>query len=91
VVEAARISHANGAKIVSLSDFAISPLSKTSDINLYTTPRNAAQFMDIEMPLIVGQIGIIDILFACCLKRLGKPSLDAFRSTKDIADSEKIS
>ena len=90
VVEAARTAKKNTACVVSLSDFAISPLTKASDINLYTTPRNASLFLDIEMPLIIGQITIIDILYSCCCVRLADKASYLYSRTKGSADEEKI-
>lgn len=90
VVKAARIAKKNNAYVISLSDFAISPLTKTSDINLYTTPRNASLFLDIEMPLIIGQITILDILYSCCCVRLGEKASDMYSKTKHSADEEKL-
>lgn len=90
IVEAVRAAKKNNTSVISLSDFAISPLTKASDINLYTTPRNASLFLNIEMPLIIGQITIIDILYSCCCVRLGDKASDFYSSTKSSADEEKI-
>ncbi len=90
VVDAARIARQRGVPVISLCDFAITPLSKTSDINLYTTPRNVTHFIDMEMPLIIGQISIIDVLFICCCLKMGKTSFDVYHTTKQFADREKI-
>ena len=38
----------NGVTVISLSDFAVSPLTKNSDINLFTTPRNASLFQGMD-------------------------------------------
>ena len=90
VVDAARIARQRGVPVISLCDFAITPLSKTSDINLYTTPRNVTHFIDMEMPLIIGQISIIDVLFICCCLKLGKNAFGLYHTTKEFADREKI-
>lgn len=90
VVEAARLARANGAEVVALTDYAVSPLSKVAKINLHTTPRNVAHFMEMEMPLVVGQIALLDTLFACCCVRLGKRIDAIYQATKTAADAEKI-
>lgn len=90
VVDAARIARQRGVPVISLCDFAITPLSRTSDINLYTTPRNVTHFLDMEMPLIIGQISIIDVLFICCCLKMGKNSFSRYHTTKQFADREKI-
>jgi len=89
VVESAKIAKEKGAIVISLSDFAISPLSKVADINLYTTPRNANLYKDIEVPLFIGQIAIIDLLFSCCSIRK-ENFAEIHYITKLAADKEKI-
>ena len=89
VVDAARIARDSGAIVVALTDFAISPLSRIAKINLYTTPRNTRLFLHVDMPLIIGQINILDVLFFACCARMGKRSADILNATKLIADGEK--
>lgn len=90
IVECARIAKRNGATVVSLSDFTISPISKTSDLNLYTTPRNVNAFINIDMPLTIGQLTIIDMLYICCCKALGEKATSTYAKTKSIADTGKL-
>jgi DNA-binding MurR/RpiR family transcriptional regulator len=90
VVDSARTAKKCGAFVISLSDFAISPITKVSDLSLYTTPRNASLFLDNEMPLIIGQITILDIMYSCCCIRLGGKALQLYAKTKDSADEEKL-
>ncbi|MDL2327853.1 MurR/RpiR family transcriptional regulator [Ruminococcaceae bacterium OttesenSCG-928-A11] len=90
VVEAARLAKKNNVTVVALSDFAISPLSKTSDYNLYTTSRNANLFLDIDMPLITGQITIIDMLYMCCTVAMGSTATSSYEKTNSSAMAEKL-
>lgn len=90
IVECARIAKRNNATVISLSDFTISPISKTSDLNLYTTPRNVSAFMNIDMPLTVSQLTIIDTIYICCCKVMGRKATEAYSITKEFADKEKI-
>ena len=90
VVEAVRMAKKQNVTIVSLSDFAISPLSKISDYNLFTTSRSGGKFMNIDMPLITGQMTIIDILYTCCCVKMGGPASEKYEITKSCADAEKI-
>ena len=76
--------------IISLCDFAISPLTKISTINLYTTPRNTTQFYDLDMQLLTGQVNIIDVLFFGCCAKMGEKAMDFLYRTKLSADREKI-
>ncbi len=90
IVNAAKIALEKKAIVISLSDYAISPLNKIADINLHTTPRNSNLFKNLEMPLLIGQISLIDILFS--LLCLNKPEfVDSFyRETKSVADQLKL-
>jgi RpiR family transcriptional regulator, carbohydrate utilization regulator len=89
ILKAVTLAKKNRVTVVSLSDFAISPLTKISDYNLYTTPRNVKFFMNIDMPLIIGQMAIIDVLYSCCCVRLADKAAERYRRTKASADSEK--
>lgn len=90
VVETARVAKNNGAKVIGLSDFAISPLTKLSTLNLHTTPRSVAESsMAMDFPLIVGQIVILDILYLRCSAKLGDPAREAYIKTKIEAEREK--
>lgn len=90
IVECARMANKSNTHVISLSDFAISPLTKVSNSNLYTTPRNASLFLNIDIPLIIGQIAIIDILYSCCCIRMAKKASDLYSKTKMSADAEKL-
>ncbi|MEI8199812.1 MAG: MurR/RpiR family transcriptional regulator [Eubacteriales bacterium] len=90
IIEAVRLAKKSNVSVISLSDFAISPLTKISDLNLYTTPRNANLFMNIDMPLIIGQFAIIDVLYSCCCVRLADKASISYEKTKASADTEKI-
>ena len=90
VIKCAKMAKNNNVYVVSLSDFAISPLTKVSNANLYTTPRDANLFRNIDMPFIIGQIIIIDILYSCCYLKMGENSSRLFNKTKLSADSEKL-
>ncbi|MBB6670123.1 MurR/RpiR family transcriptional regulator [Cohnella nanjingensis] len=88
-VEAARLAKKNGATVVGLSDYAITPLSKTCDYNLFTTSRNANMFLNIDMPLITGQITIIDLLYMCTCVSLGESASINYEKTINTANQEK--
>jgi len=90
IVDAARLARKRGATVISLSDFAISPLTRISAINLYSTPRNTAQFSDLDVQLLSAQINIIDALFFCCCSKMGAEAVALMKTTKSIADKEKL-
>ncbi|MBT3274191.1 MAG: MurR/RpiR family transcriptional regulator [Spirochaetales bacterium] len=89
IIDAVKLAKKNNVTVVSLSDFAISPLTRISDFNLHTTPRNANLFMNIDMPLVIGQIAIIDVLYSCCCIRLAEKASESHKKTKASADAEK--
>ncbi|MBQ8683572.1 MAG: MurR/RpiR family transcriptional regulator [Clostridia bacterium] len=89
ILECAKIAKENGATVIVLSDFSISPLSKLADYNIYTTPRNVSAFSYIDMPLTIGQFTIIDILYLCCCKSAGTDASENYQKTKKVAHSEK--
>ena len=88
-IDAAQLAKDQGATVIALTDYAISPLSKIADINLYTTPRNVNHHLELEMPLLIGQITLIDVLQICCVSRLPEEALGEYRTTKTAADLEK--
>jgi DNA-binding MurR/RpiR family transcriptional regulator len=90
IIEAVLLAKKSNVTVISLSDFAITPLTKLSDYNLYTTPRNANFFMEIDMPLLIGQIAIIDVLYSCCCVRLAEKAVENYDKTKASADAEKV-
>ena len=90
ILDCAKIAKKNQVNIISLTDYAVSPLSKLATVNLFTTPRNASQFLNIDMPLVIGQIFIIDVLYMLCCVKMGKQSSEIYIKTKQSADSEKI-
>jgi len=89
IVHATKLANRKGIPVISLSDFAISPLTKSSDINLYTTPRNTILFSDLDVPFITGQINILDILFARCCSIIGREAIERYQKSKSAADLEK--
>ncbi len=90
VVEASRIALENHVPVISLTDFAVSPLTRASTIHLYTTPRDTTLYLDVDMPLIIGQISIVDAVFFCCCSKMGEKSLRMMNTTKRVADEEKM-
>lgn len=86
IVESAELAAKSGAKVVVLTDYRTSPLAKTADILLSTTNRQSPAASDAELPLIQGQLTIIDMLYSLLSTRLGN---DAFEFTRDIVLGDK--
>ena len=64
IIEITRLAQANGAIVISLCDFVHTPLGMLSDLSLYTTVRESNKYVDSTLPLLQGQITIINLLFA---------------------------
>lgn len=90
VTEAARIAKRNGVTVISLCDFVHSPLSDISDINICTTVRDSNKYIDMDFPLIQGQITVIDILYSYMYNKSRKSSDISFNQTSSAVNSDKI-
>lgn len=90
IVKCATIARKNGVKVISLSDFAVSPLTKNSDITIFTTPRNASLFQNIDMPLVVNQITVIDVLYSSCCSRFPEEAARIYQNTRLQQKEEKM-
>lgn len=89
MVEAAENAKRNGAVIVSLCDFLVSPLSDIADINICTTLRNSNKYLDVDFPLIQGQITVIDILYSCLYNSIKDSAGHKFVKTKFAVKDDK--
>lgn len=69
VTEAAKLAKNQGAIVIAISDFINTPLYDIADINICTTVRDVNKFLDSDIPLIQGQITIIDILYKYMLSK----------------------
>ena len=89
IISAARMASDRGAHVISISDFLVSPLQRISEVNLYTTSRNSGKYTNVDMPLTIGQIVLIDILYSCCMARLGEQGRANYQATKEATDMGK--
>lgn len=90
IIETARIAKQNGASIITLCDFSQSPLSELSDINICTTVRDSNKYLDMDFPLIQGQITIIDILYSCIYNQNKSSSEFKISKTTSAVKNDKI-
>lgn len=90
IVEAVKAAKSRGVTIVNVGDFAVSPLSKLANYNLFTTHRSGNLFMNIDMPLTIGQITLLDLLYMNCCVKIGNFANNNYETTKVLADAEKI-
>lgn len=90
ILEIAKIARSNHATVISICDFTDSPLAKLSDISICTTVREANKYVDMDAPLIQGQITLIDILYACMYNRTARESSKSFHKTKRAVEEDKV-
>lgn len=90
MLKLAKDAKANGATVVTLGDFANTPMDAIADISICTTVRESSKYMDVDFPLIQGQITVIDILYAYIYRRLKKDAAINLSKTISAANSEKV-
>ncbi len=90
IVECARLAASQGATVISLSDYVLSPLSQSSQYSLFTTTRSNNVFLGIDLPLTTSQLAVIDTVYLGACVQMGKVSSELYTKTKRSADAEKI-
>ncbi len=86
IIETARQARDAGANVLSLCDYSRSPLSRASDIAITTTSRDSGLDPGADLPLIQGQLTLIDILYARLFRQTGGLG---FAQTKDSVRTDK--
>ncbi len=81
ILDVAKVARACGATVISLGDFARSPLSRLSDIGLSTSVRESNKYIDTDFPMIQSQITIIDILYSGMYQYLREKAKIDFQKT----------
>ncbi len=87
IVDMAKNAKNNNATVISISDFSNSPLSAISDIAICTTLRESNRYIDVDSPLILEQLTILDVLYACVAKC---KKTNTFDKTKNSVENYKI-
>ncbi len=90
VIENARIAREKKATVISICDFVDSPLANISDISICTTVRDSNKYIDLDFPLIQGQITLVDLLYACLYSKLSRIADENFRATQEAVTEDKI-
>ncbi|MCQ2385473.1 MAG: MurR/RpiR family transcriptional regulator [Clostridia bacterium] len=90
VLEIAQKAKRNGATVLSVTDFADSPLSALADISICTTLRNSNKYLDTDFPLIHGQITMIDVLYSCVCHSSQGASAAKLQKTKEAVNEDKL-
>ena len=89
IVDAARIAKKEGVMVVAISDFINAPLNHLADINLCTTIRDANTYLDVDFPLIQGQVTIVDILYKYLFAQKQKEALENKETTLSVIKVDK--
>lgn len=90
IIENARIARKRKADVISICDFIDSPLSQLSSAGICTTVRESNKFIDVDFPLIQGQITLIDVLYACLSSRLSSKVNEGFETTRNAVSEDKF-
>jgi DNA-binding MurR/RpiR family transcriptional regulator len=90
IIENARIARQKNINVVSVCDFIDSPLAHLSNVSLCTTVRDSNKYIDLDFPLIQGQITLIDILYACVYSKLSCSASKSIQTTHDAVASDKL-
>lgn len=89
MVEMAENGQKNGATVVGLSDFCVTPLSKVCDYHLFTTGRNTGMSPDRDVQFLTGQFAILDVLYLYCSALLGEEAAEKYERTLAVSRAEK--
>ena len=89
MIETAALAKRAGATVIALCDFVQSPLTALADLAICTTVRDSNKYVDMDFPLIQGQITIIDVVYACLYREAQRVSSHKFRKTVAAVQAEK--
>lgn len=90
ICDCAKAAKEAGATVISICDFINSPLVNLSDISICTTLRDSNKYLNLDFPLIHGQITLIDILYACVYNKAQRQSAEMFAQTANTVLPDKI-
>lgn len=90
ILEMARLAKDGGATIISLCDYAHSPLSALSDVSICTSLREASKTNDIVLPLLQGQITIVNIIYASLHHLNSKQAVLDLQHTLEVVSNDRV-
>lgn len=88
-LHALKLAKAQGAKIISISNFSKSPISKIADINLYTTSKETMFRTDATASRI-AQLTIIDTLFTGVANKNYTQAYENIQKTRDATSNKRL-
>ena len=89
VVKTAKIAKKSGAKVIAITNFPISPLTKKSDIILQTAAFSKYATGEVISKRIV-ELCIIESLFINYLLKKGQPLMDTLRRSNEVININKL-
>ena len=89
VVKAVKIAKKSGAKVIAITNFPISPLTKKSDIILQTAVFSKYATGEVISKRIV-ELCIIESLFIGYLLKKGQPIMDTLRKSNEVININKL-
>ncbi|HWR22881.1 MAG TPA: MurR/RpiR family transcriptional regulator [Feifaniaceae bacterium] len=87
IVDSTRLAKDNGVKTISLTNIGVSPLSKITDIQLYTASKET-QFRIVALSSRIAQMTIIDVLYTVLASRL-PDSVGSFHRIEKALNKKK--
>ena len=69
IVDAAQLANENGVTTISLSNFGISPLSRVTDVQLFTATKDT-KFRIVGLSSRIAQMTVVDVLYSVMATRL---------------------
>ena len=90
ILEISEIARKNGVTVISICDYLGAPLANISKVCLCTTVRESSKYIDVDFPLIQGQLTIIDIIYAFLYHKNFSLSSETFQKTKNVLADAKV-
>ncbi len=88
VIEAAGVARENGAKVISISNIGTSPLSKISDVSLFTAS-NETKYRIVAVASRHAQMAIIDVIYTLVAMRKGEEAVKGFKRVEVALEDKK--
>jgi len=88
VIEAANVAKANGARVIGISSFGRSPLSKIADVNLYTAS-NETKYRIVAVASRHAQMVIVDVIYTVLAMRMGPEAVRGFKRVELALEDKK--
>lgn len=89
VLDALRVAHESGAKVISITNYPYSPIAKRSDIVMLTAVFTSYLTVEV-MSKRVTELCILESLSINFMNRVGKRALDTLRESNAVVEANKV-